>query len=68
MTEGASHRIDDIYRYTRDSVVRETWVAAGQSGRLAYFDDKTLPVPLLQGEPRDQPLGGDALDPVLIFI
>ena len=44
-----------------DGVVRETWVAAGQSGPLAYFDDKTLPVPLLQDEPRHHPLGSDAL-------
>ena len=32
-------------------VVRETWVAVGQGGPLAYLDDKTLPFPLFQGQP-----------------
>ena len=41
MTDITAHRANKT-----DGVVRETWVAAGQGGPLAYLDDKTLPFPL----------------------
>ncbi len=48
-----------------DGVVKETWVAAGQVGSLAAnLGDKTLLLSLLQDQPRDHSLGGDASHPI----